>query len=178
MCVRICLFPPHGDRQDQLGKAWMSWAKLRLHCKHHRHPTSPPPPCLWASQGLSIPLHRITVATALPSPPHQSPGQSQLPDLTASSSASQQLPNNARPDNRLPCRLQVCQPRACQITVSVNSGGGGGARERERREEEVRVDGGKEWRAQGGACWVGRQSHTCTPVWVHELTHTHTHAHV
>lgn len=106
-------------------------AELRLHCKHH-----PPRTPLWASQGPSIPLHRITVATALPRLPINPPGQSQLsPDLTASSSASQQLPNNARPDNRLPCRLQVCQPQACQITVSVNSGGGGGGGEGAREEE-------------------------------------------
>lgn len=75
-----------------------------------------------------------------PEPPHQSPGQLQLPDLAASSSASQQMPNNARPDNRLPCRLQVCQPRACQITVSVNSGGGRDGRG-EIKEEGVKVDG-------------------------------------
>ncbi|KAK5598653.1 hypothetical protein CRENBAI_006494 [Crenichthys baileyi] len=59
------------------------------------------------------------------STPHQSPDHSQLPNLTGSSSASQQLPNNTMPDNRLPCCLQVCQPGACQITVSIISEAGG-----------------------------------------------------
>ena len=49
-----------GDRQDQLDKAWMSRPELKLHCKH---PLRAP---LRASQGPSIPLHRITVATAPP----------------------------------------------------------------------------------------------------------------
>lgn len=120
---------------------------------------------LWA---LSIPVHPIpwrscNGSTPLP-PSHQSPGQSHLPALTVGSSASQQLPDHAGPDNRLPCQLQVCQPWACQITVSVNSGG-----ERvEWKEGWVNVDRrGVEragWDVLGWRRWreCDTRSHICT----------------
>lgn len=81
--------------------------------------------------GLSMaayPTSSRQCSDSSPSPPPSIPLANhsfQPPRLTASSSASQQLPNNAGPDNRLPCRLQVCQPWACQITVSVNREGWG-----------------------------------------------------
>lgn len=99
---------PIGQSLEDLG-----WADVALQTLH---PNSP----LGFSRAVypTLSHHR---SDSSPSLPHQSPGRLQLRNLTASSSASQQLPNNARPDNRLPCRLQVCQPWTCQITVSVNS---------------------------------------------------------
>lgn len=161
-----CLGPVCMRLQSSNQRGGTSWAELRLHCKH---PPKPPP-------GLSravypTPSHHCSDSS--PSPPHQSPGQSQLPDLNASSSASQQLPNNARPDNRLPSRLQVCQPRACQITVSVNSGGGGG-REEEKEKRKGWKWMGKEWREQDGACWVGWDGESVTHSHTYAHTHTYT----
>lgn len=101
-----------------------------------------------------------------PSPPPSIPlanRSSQPPRLTASSSASQQLPNNAGPDNRLPCRLQVCQPWACQITVSVNRWGWGWRRGKGAKRR------GAEWRELSRTYLAGRDGeeeddtygHTC-----------------
>lgn len=88
---------PIGQCLDVLG-----WAEVALK-----------PPFLTLPLGFSravypTPSHHRSDSS--PTPPPQSPGQLQLPNLTASSSASQQLPNNARPDNRLPCRFKSVNP--------------------------------------------------------------------
>lgn len=111
-------------------------------------------------------------------PPHPTPSTLRIsPEASCtfpiSLSALQQLPNNARPDNRLPCQLQVCQPWACQITVSVNSGGG----RVEWKERRTNVD----WRGVERAGWdvlgwrrwreCDTRSHICTCTHTHKVWH-------
>lgn len=75
------------------------------------------------SQWPSVPFHGTALnANTPPATLRINPSASRT--FPISLSALQQLPNSAGPDNRLPCQLQVCQPWACQITVSVNSWGG------------------------------------------------------
>uniref|UniRef100_A0AAV2LUE6 Uncharacterized protein n=1 Tax=Knipowitschia caucasica TaxID=637954 RepID=A0AAV2LUE6_KNICA len=64
--------------------------------------------------------HRDSSSSPSPSIPKLAAASASSP----ASSASQQLPDNASTDNRLSCCLQVCQPWACQINVTVNSQGG------------------------------------------------------
>lgn len=127
---------------------------------------------LWGSLNGRLshfPWHSCNGSTP-PPPSHQSVGRSHLPDLAVGSSASQQLPNNAGPGNRLPCQLQVCQPWACQITVSVNSerrGEGGG----------MKREMGECGRERGGGSRVGRVGlEEMERMW-HLVTHMHRHTH-
>lgn len=141
-----------------------SWAGLTLRRKLSRKPPL----------GLSMaayPTSSRQRSDSSPSPPPSIPLANrsfQPPRLTASSSASQQLPNNAGPDNRLPCRLQVCQPWACQITVSVNQEGWGWERKRGKKwmwsgveRVEPDVSGGTRWGGGGRHIWA----HVQKEVW-------------
>lgn len=88
------------------------------------------------SRWLPIPSHSKAQISApntlhLPArhPAHQSLGQSHLPGLAVGSSAAAQQRRGLT--IAFPCQLQVCQPWACQITVSINSGGGSARKKRE-----------------------------------------------
>lgn len=127
--------------------------------------------CFRAPSGSlnSRPTHSMAqLSTPTPSPPSYAINPSASRTFPISLAALQQLANNAGPDNRLPCQLQVCQPWACQITVNVNSEGG-----------EEKRDGwmwmGEEWREQGGTCWVGGDGENVTSGHIYAQTHTHTH---
>lgn len=119
-CQYFFFFHPGTDKTNRvlLGCLGLNWGCTA----NTSQPPNPQSPLGFWRAVYPTPSHHC--GDSSPSPPHQSHGHSQLPNLTASSSASQQLRNNTRPDYRLPYRLHVCQPCACQITVSANSGAG------------------------------------------------------
>lgn len=139
------VFPSQGQSRAAwrwLGHLGLAQAALPLSSSLH---PSAPSGHLKGRLSHFIASHRHDSSSS-PSP--SIPKLAAAPASSPASWASQQLPDNASTDNRLSCCLQVCQPWACQINVTVNSQGGRG--EVWKRVKVVR-DG--VWMEQGGASW-------------------------
>lgn len=145
-----CLRPVSMKLQSSNQRGGTSGAELRLHLKL----SSKPP-----SGHLNRRLHCIAVATALPRLPINPPASGGV----AISLPAPQPVSSCPTTPGLTIKLQVCQPWACQITVSINSGGG----RVERKEEGVEVDGaeGEGWDVLSWMRWVECDTVTHTRVW-------------
>lgn len=157
------VFPSQG--QSRAAGRWLGHLGLaRAALPLSSSPSVPPPPPGISRAVYPTSSHHAAATALLLHPPHQFPSWPQLRASSPASRASQQLPDNASTDNRLSCCLQVCQPWACQINVTVNSQGGRGG-----SVDEVKVVRDGVWMEQGGARPVdgaewkrsGSQWHTC-----------------